>query len=42
MKRVFGKSWARTLVKAAALFAVYRVLFFITLAGVFVYAGLQL
>lgn len=42
MKRVFGKSWARALVKAAALFVVYMVLFFITLAGVFVYAGLQL
>jgi hypothetical protein len=42
MKRVFGKSWARTLAKAAALFAVYMVLIFITLAGVFVYAGLQL
>jgi hypothetical protein len=42
MRRVFGRGWVRTLVKAAALFAVYMIVFFITLAGVFVYAVLQL
>jgi hypothetical protein len=42
MRRVFGGSWTRTLVKASALFVVYMVVLFITLAGVFVYAVLQL
>ena len=42
MKRVFGRSWARTLVKAFALFVVYMVVLTITLGGVFVYAVLQL
>jgi hypothetical protein len=42
MKRVFGRSWAGTLFKAFALFVVYMVVLCITLAGVFVYAGLQL
>jgi hypothetical protein len=35
-------SWVRTLFKAAALFAVYMVVLSITLAGVFLYAMLQL
>jgi hypothetical protein len=42
MRRVFGRSWAGTLVKAFALFAVYMVVLSITLAGVFLYAVLQL
>jgi len=42
MRRVFGASWTRTLLKAAALLVAYMVVMFITLAGVFVYAVLQL
>jgi hypothetical protein len=42
LRRVFGGSWTRTLVKASALFVVYMVVLGITLAGVFVYAVLQL
>jgi hypothetical protein len=42
MRRVFGGSWPRTLVKASALFVVYMVVLFGTLLGVFVYAVLQL
>jgi hypothetical protein len=42
MRRVFGGGWTRTLVKASALFVVYMVVLAITLAGVFVYAMLQL
>jgi hypothetical protein len=42
IKRVFAGSWARTLVKTCALFAVYMVVLCITLTGVFVYAMLQL
>ena len=42
IRRVFGGSWTRTLVKASALFVVYMVVLFITLAGVFLYAVLQL
>jgi Protein of unknown function (DUF3667) len=42
MRRVFGGSWTRTLVKALALFAVYMVVMVIALTGVFVYAMLQL
>jgi hypothetical protein len=39
---LFAGSWARTLFKALALFAVYIVVLSITLAGVFLYAMLQL
>jgi Protein of unknown function (DUF3667) len=42
MRRVFGRSWTRTLVKASALFVVYVVVLAITLTGVFVYAVLQM
>ena len=42
MRRVFGRGWTRTLVKASALFVVYMVVLIITLAGVFVYAVLQM
>jgi hypothetical protein len=42
MRRVFGGGWPRTLVKASALFVVYMVVLAITLAGVFVYAMLQM
>jgi hypothetical protein len=42
MKRVFGRSWKGTLLKACALFAVYMVVLFITMGGVFLYAVLQL
>ena len=42
MRRVFGRSWAGTLFKAVLLFFVYSIVFALTLAGVFVYAGLQL
>jgi hypothetical protein len=42
MRRVFGGSWTRTLVKASALFVVYMVVLLIALTGVFVYAVLQL
>jgi Protein of unknown function (DUF3667) len=42
MRRVFERSWTRTLVKALALFVAYMVVLTITLGGVFVYAMLQL
>jgi hypothetical protein len=42
VRRMFGGSWTRTLVKASALFVVYMVLLAITVAGVFVYAVLQM
>jgi hypothetical protein len=42
MRRVFDGSWTRTLVKASALFVAYMVVLAITLAGVFVYAVLQM
>lgn len=42
MRRVFGRSWAGTLLKAFALIVVYLVVLSITLFGVFVYAVLQL
>jgi hypothetical protein len=42
MRRVFGRSWGRTLVKAGALFVVYMTVLVFTLTGVFVYAVLQL
>jgi Protein of unknown function (DUF3667) len=42
MRRVFGRGWARTLVKASALFVVYMVVLSITMTGVFVYAVLQM
>jgi hypothetical protein len=42
MRRVFGRSWAGTLFKAVLLFFIYSIVFALTLAGVFVYAGLQL
>lgn len=41
MKRVFERAWVNTLFKAAGLFIVYWVVFGITLAGVFVYAVMQ-
>jgi hypothetical protein len=42
MKRVFGRTWAGTLLKAFALIVVYLVVLAITLVSVFVYAVLQL
>ncbi len=42
LRRVFGRGWTRTLVKASALFAVYMVVLAITLTAVFVYAVLQM
>ena len=42
MRRMFGRSWMRTLAKASALFVVYMVLLAITISGVFVYAVLQM
>jgi hypothetical protein len=42
MKRVFGRSWKGTIFKALALFVVYMVVLSITLAGVFLYAVMQL
>ncbi|HXC07997.1 MAG TPA: DUF3667 domain-containing protein [Steroidobacteraceae bacterium] len=42
MRRVFGGTWTRTVIKALALFAVYMVVMVIALTGVFVYAMLQL
>jgi hypothetical protein len=42
MKRVVGRGWGRTLLKAFALIAVYMVVLAITVAGVFLYAVLQL
>ncbi len=42
MRRVFHRSWVGTLFKGAVLFFVYMIVFGLTLAGVFVYALLQL
>jgi hypothetical protein len=42
MRRVFGRTWVRTLVKACALIVVYLAVLMLTLTGVFVYAVLQL
>jgi hypothetical protein len=42
MRRVFGRSWAGTLLKASALFVVYMVVFAAAVMSVFVYAALQL
>jgi hypothetical protein len=42
MKRVFGRSWAGTLVKAAALFLVYMAVLTLTVLSVLLYAVLQL
>jgi hypothetical protein len=42
MRRVFGRSWGSTLVKACALIVVYLAVLMLTLTGVFVYAVLQL
>jgi hypothetical protein len=42
MHRVFGRGWALTMLKAAALYMVYSVVLAITVGGVFVYAMLQL
>jgi Protein of unknown function (DUF3667) len=42
MKRVFGRSWKGTLLKALALFVVYMLVFSLTVVAVFVYAMLQL
>jgi hypothetical protein len=42
MRRVFGRRWPGTLFKAFALFVVYMAVLNVTLAGVFVYAVLQL
>jgi Protein of unknown function (DUF3667) len=42
MRRVFHRTWKRTLFNGAALFLVYMVVFGMTVAGVFVYALLQL
>jgi hypothetical protein len=42
IRRVYGRSWPGTLFKASALFVVYMVVLAITVAGVFLYAMLQL
>ncbi|HEY2782672.1 MAG TPA: DUF3667 domain-containing protein [Steroidobacteraceae bacterium] len=42
MRRVFHRSWLGTLFKGVALFFVYMIVFGLTVAGVFVYAALQL
>jgi hypothetical protein len=42
IKRVFNRSWIRTLLKAFALFAAYMVVLALTIAGVFLYSVLQL
>jgi hypothetical protein len=42
MRRVFQRNWKRTIFNGAALFLVYMVVFGMTVAGVFVYALLQL
>jgi hypothetical protein len=42
LRRVFKRSWTATSFKAIALFLVYMVVFGMTVAGVFVYASLQL
>jgi hypothetical protein len=42
MRRVFRRSWLGTVFKGIVLFFVYSVVFGLTVAGVFVYAALQL
>jgi hypothetical protein len=42
MRRVFGRGWGGTLLKAFVLFAVYMAVLAITVSGVFLYAVLQL
>jgi hypothetical protein len=42
MRRVFPRSWPGTLFKGAVLFFVYMIVLGLTVAGVFVYAALQL
>jgi hypothetical protein len=42
LRRVFRRSWLGTLFKGVVLFFVYSVVFGLTVAGVFVYAALQL
>jgi hypothetical protein len=42
MRRVFHRSWLNTLMKWAALFFVYMIVFGLTVGAVFVYAALQL
>jgi Protein of unknown function (DUF3667) len=42
LRRVFGRSWAGTLFKAAVLFFVYSIVSGFTFAGLVVYAALQL
>ena len=42
MHRVFRRSWPGTLFKAVVLFFVYMIVFGLTVAGVFVYAAMQL
>jgi Protein of unknown function (DUF3667) len=42
MRRVFRRTWMHTLFNGAALFLTYAVVFGMTVAGVFVYAALQL
>jgi Protein of unknown function (DUF3667) len=42
MRRVFSRSWLGTVFKAVMLFFVYSIVFGLTVAGVFVYAALQL
>jgi hypothetical protein len=42
MRRVFRRSWIGTVFKGIVLFFVYSVVFGLTVAGVFVYAALQL
>jgi hypothetical protein len=42
MRRVFQRSWVGTVFKAVVLFFVYSIVFGLTVAGVFVYAMLQL
>lgn len=42
MRRVFRRSWPGTLFKGVVLFFVYMIVFGLTVAGVFVYAALQL
>jgi hypothetical protein len=42
VRRVFAKSWVGAIVKSSALALVYLAVFAITVAGVFVYAALQL
>jgi hypothetical protein len=42
MRRVFQRSWVGTVFKGVVLFFVYMIVFGLTVAGVFVYAALQL